>query len=401
MASRYHYNPGVIEVLVGGAGPAGSVAALVLARAGARVLLVDRARFPRDKLCGDTVNPGTMAVLRRLGLAAPVEAHGLPLDGMLVTGEHGVRVAGDYPSGVHARALVRRDLDAWLLKAAIDAGARFEQGVQVLEPLLYDGAGGAEVRGATVRTGEGRRLRLPAQLTIAADGRHSTLAFALGLARHPERPRRWAAGAYFQDVDGCSARGEMHVRARRYIGVAPLPGGLVNACLVTEDRRGFDEPTTLLREALAADPLLGDRFARARLVRPAIALGPLAVDSSAAGVAGLLLAGDAAGFIDPMTGDGIGFAIRGAELAARIGLWSLEHGHAAAHVRLAAERRLMFARKQRFNRALRALVSRPGSVRGAARAARLAPWLLRRLIAIAGDVDPGDPARAGGPSDKK
>ena len=378
----------MIEVLIAGAGPAGSVAALVLARAGSRVLLVDRARFPRDTLCGDLVNPGAMAVLRRLGLAARVEARGLPIEGMIVTGEGGLRVAGAYPGGVRARALVRRDLDAGLLSAAVEAGARFEEGVEVLEPLVYEGARGPEVRGAIVRARDGRQMRIPALLTLAADGRDSTLAFGLGLARHPERPRRWAAGAHFEGVEGCSAHAEMHLRARRYIGVAPVPDGLVSACVVTEDRRGLEDPTGLVHRVLAADPLLAGRFARARAVAPAIALGPLAVDASAAGMAGLLLAGDAAGFIDPMTGDGIGFAIRGAELAARIGLWGLEHGPATVLVRLAAERRMMFARKQRFNRALRALVASPASVWGAALGARLAPFLLRRAIAIAGDVAP-------------
>ena len=74
------------DVIVCGAGPAGSVAATVLARGGARVLMLDRARFPRDKLCGDTINPGALAVLRRLGLAEEFEAAALPVDGMIVTG---------------------------------------------------------------------------------------------------------------------------------------------------------------------------------------------------------------------------------------------------------------------------------------------------------------------------
>ena len=82
----------VLDVLIVGAGPAGTVAATVAARAGARVRLVDRARFPRDKLCGDTVNPGTIALLRSLGLADQVEARGLPVEGMLITGAEGVAV---------------------------------------------------------------------------------------------------------------------------------------------------------------------------------------------------------------------------------------------------------------------------------------------------------------------
>ena len=82
----------MIDVLIVGAGPAGAVAATVLARAGARVRIVDRARFPRDKLCGDTVNPGTIALLRGLGMGDRVEARGLPIEGMLITGADGVTV---------------------------------------------------------------------------------------------------------------------------------------------------------------------------------------------------------------------------------------------------------------------------------------------------------------------
>ena len=94
-----------LDVLVVGAGPAGAVAATLLARTGARVRIVDRATFPRDKLCGDTVNPGTIAILKRLGLAASIDACGLPIDGMRVSGDKGVLVEGRYPDGVSARAL--------------------------------------------------------------------------------------------------------------------------------------------------------------------------------------------------------------------------------------------------------------------------------------------------------
>jgi flavin-dependent dehydrogenase len=123
-------------------------------------------------------------------------------------------------------------------------------------------------------------------------------------------------------------------------------------------------------------------------VRPAVSLGPLAVDARASGMTGLLLAGDAAGFIDPMTGDGLRFAMRGAELAAAVALESLEKGTASADVRLADARRAEFARKQRFDRALRAIVARPAAVSAAAVGAWLAPALLKRVIGVAGDVVP-------------
>ncbi|HWW86843.1 MAG TPA: FAD-dependent monooxygenase, partial [Vicinamibacterales bacterium] len=85
------------DVLVIGAGPAGAVAAVVLARAGARVRILDRSSFPRAKLCGDTVNPGTLATLARLDLSDEIEERGLRVDGMVVTSEDGVAIEGRYP----------------------------------------------------------------------------------------------------------------------------------------------------------------------------------------------------------------------------------------------------------------------------------------------------------------
>ncbi|MBW8861503.1 MAG: FAD-dependent monooxygenase, partial [Acidobacteria bacterium] len=324
------------DVVIVGAGPAGACAGLVLARAGARVRILDRASFPRDKLCGDTVNPGSLARLRALGVADEIEARGLRVDGMLLTGERGVAVEGRYPDGVSGRAILRRDLDWILLQHAVDAGCDVEDGAAVRRALIEDGRGGRRVTGVAVSVG-GRDVALSAPIVIAADGRHSTLSFGLGLARHPPHPRRWAIGAYFEHfapaVPGTAPRvsdtsptpvrhgsdtgqtlGEMHVRRGRYIGVAAVPGGLTNVCVVRGSGPADPEladPRALLARELASDPVLRDRAAGARLVTTPVVLGPLAVDAVPVTVAGLLLAGDAAGFIDPMTGDGLRFAIRG------------------------------------------------------------------------------------------
>ena len=402
----------MIDVLIVGAGPAGAVAGAILARSGARVRLVDRATFPRDKLCGDTVNPGTLARLEVLGLADGIEARGLRVDGMLVTGEGDVAIAGRYPDRRVGRAIIRRDLDWLLLQRAIAAGCEFEPGVAVRRPIVDNGRRPPFVRGAVAGTvAASRELRAP--VTIAADGRRSTIAFGLGLARHPARPRRWAIGGYFENfapqttinaeiaehaekdalrvprVLRCtSVFGEMHVRRGRYIGVAPVPGGLTNVCLVRPagpaDAELADPAAMLVRE-LARDRALRDRAAGARLVGPPVVLGPLAVDVRDASIDGLLLAGDAAGFIDPMTGDGLRFATRGGELAAAAALQVLEHGWSGVHARLRAARRLEFGGKWRFNRVLRTLVSSPRGVDLAAAAARVAPAILRAVIARAGD----------------
>jgi flavin-dependent dehydrogenase len=224
-------------------------------------------------------------------------------------------------------------------------------------------------------------------VVVAADGRESRVARGAGLAFHPRWPRRWAVGAYFTGVGGMTALGEMHIRAGKYIGVAPLPGGLVNACVVTADRAALRSPVDLLTATLRNEAELAGRFAGARRVGPPVVLGPLAVDGRAAGVPGLLLAGDAAGFIDPMTGDGLRFAIRGAELAALEALRALEHGFGDAHVRLGRRRAFEFRAKWRFNRALRRMAGHPAAVRAAAAGAAIWPDGVRYAMQYAGDVD--------------
>jgi flavin-dependent dehydrogenase len=180
----------------------------------------------------------------------------------------------------------------------------------------------------------------------------------------------------------------MHVRAGHYLGIAPVPGPLTNVCLVTPWRAGdapLGDPRAAIFGALSRDPLLRDRFAGARMATTPVVLGPLAVDARDTSMDGLLLAGDAAGFIDPMTGDGLRFAIRGAELTAIAAVDALAHGWDGVHARLAQARRAEFAGKWRFNRVVRSLAASPSAVAFATAGARIAPAVLRRAMLYAGD----------------
>jgi flavin-dependent dehydrogenase len=233
---------------------------------------------------------------------------------------------------------------------------------------------------------DGRDVRVPAPFVIAADGRRSALAIPLRLTRQPARPRRWAIGAYFSGVQGLGPFGEMHVRRGQYCGVAPVPGDAANVCLVVPGPTRIDDPAALLAQTIAREPAIRDRFAGAAMVDRPVVLGPLAVDARDAGMDGLLLAGDAAGFIDPMTGDGLRFAIRGGELAAEAVLAALSGRQARPHVALRRARRREFAMKWRFNRAVRRLVAIGATVEAAGLVAAAAPWALRRAIRFAGDV---------------
>ena len=166
------------DVAVVGSGPAGSVAALILARAGAKVALVDKAGFPRDKACGDVVGPRGIALLRDLDLA-PATAGGVDVGEMVVVGPSGGRVRLPCFAGVgypgYGVAVPRQSFDAWLAHGAAEAGARPVRGrVEGLAARRerIDGVDGVELAG-------GRRLR--ADVVIGADGATSRVAEAAGL----------------------------------------------------------------------------------------------------------------------------------------------------------------------------------------------------------------------------
>src|SRR5262249_56107728 len=131
-----------------------------------------------------------------------------------------------------------------------------------------DSRSGRRVTGVFVGARGGGEHRVDAPVVVGADGRRSTVAFQLGLAKHPSRPRRWAIGAYYANwgqtpVAVSALFGEMHIRRNGYIGVAPVPGGLTNVCVVREVCGGdtsFHDPARLLANFLRPAPLLSHQF---------------------------------------------------------------------------------------------------------------------------------------------
>jgi flavin-dependent dehydrogenase len=328
-------------------------------------------------------------MLDRLGIAAPIRRRALPITGMDLTGPGGACVSADYPRGIHGVSLTRRELDLMLLEAAIAAGACFDSDVVVRAPLTT--ADTSRVVGVhAAASGDERNVH--ARVVIAADGRHSRLAFGLGLATYAPAPKRWAFGAYFGDVADLSSHGEMHIRTDGYIGIAPLPGGIANVCVVRELKNVFRaqraDADTSVRRAVESDPVLAPRFTRARQISGVTSLGAARRRCVGRRLCGLLVAGDAAGFVDPMTGDGLRFAIRGGELAAEAALRELSTG-APAWTSLREARNKEFAPKWRINRGLRALVASPGAVHVASQLARGWDAPVRALVSLAGDVIAG------------
>ena len=311
------------DSIVVGAGPAGSATALLLARTGARVLLLDRARFPREKPCSEYLSPESTRVLERLGphvLAAVAAASPAHLTGMKVVAPSGAGVVGRFET--FSFALPRTRFDTILRDAAQAAGAEVREGVKV-EELLYDDGAVAGV--ATRETGNARRDSYRARVVVGADGLRSVVARRLGIVR-TSAPRRIAFTAHVADARGVSDLGEMHVGRPGYVGLGPIGDGVTTVALVlplADARRG-----ERFFEELNRFPGVAGRFDARRMVRRVLATGPFARRSRrpvAAG-GGALLVGDAADFFDPFTGQGIYSALRGAELAAAAILAALTSG---------------------------------------------------------------------------
>jgi len=390
------------EVLVVGGGPAGAATAAFLARAGMDVLVVDRARFPRDKPCAEYLSPQASRVLSELGLLARIEGAGAAaLRGMRVRAPDGHEIRGDFAASHGFRgfrdrglALPRRQLDAILLDGARAAGARVMEGARVRD--LQRGAGG-RVEGLLVEA-NGAVRPLAAPLVIGADGLRTVVGRRLGLVRTGRFPRRMAVVAHYRGVAGIGDCGEMHVDRAGYVGLADVGGGITNVAVVVpwgDAHRIAGDPARFLAQWLAERPHLAPRFATAACVSEARAVGPFNQRARRAWAPGVALVGDAADFFDPFTGEGIYAALRGAELLTGYAFEAARARDGGRHdVALAAWDRCLrdeFRGKRLVERAVGTAVAFPALLNRAARVLSRRRDMADLLVGVTGDfVPPGE-----------
>ena len=387
------------DAVIVGAGPAGATTALLLARAGASVLLVDRARFPRDKACSEYLSPATTEILDRLGgdvLAAVEGAAHAKLYGMKVVAPCGAAMCGRFRGGPrpYSFALPRTTFDAILLAAAARAGAHVSEATTVENLVWEKGA----VAGVVARSGNGQRVTCNARIVVGADGLRSVVARRLGLVRSSP-PRRVAFTAHVAGVTGIDGLGELHVSKRGYVGLGPVGGDITTVALVLPlatvrkesrtDRGGRDFRRNFFAE-LEQFPGLAGRFDPRRLVRDVLATGPFAQWSRTAVApgGGAVLVGDAADFFDPFTGQGIYAALRGAELAAEC-LMPIRGPFAAAVLApYARARRREFAGKWLLERLIGVGVGWPALTDRVVRRLARRPDLADLLVSATGNIIP-------------
>jgi geranylgeranyl reductase family protein len=302
-----------VDVVVVGAGPAGSAAAAGLARAGARVLLVEAARHPRPKACAEYASPRIAEELARIGLP-PHAWTGLavPLAGMeMHAGGHAARVGyADRRGPRSAWGVDRRTFDARLAEHAAASGAELREGTRAVR-LAWDAG---RVCGVHLRSGSGEAARVTSGHVIGADGARSSVARMLGVERPVRFPRRLGLVAHHAGIDDLCDHGEMHVGDGYYVGLAPTPGGELNVGMALP-MDGAASARARYDAAIAGLPAVAHRLRNSPRLTPIRGAAP--IGHRVAGVAGpgWLLVGDAAGFVDPFTGEGIHRALRSARAA--------------------------------------------------------------------------------------
>ena len=384
------------DAIVVGAGPAGSAVAILLAEHGHSVLLLDKAAFPRPKLCGEYLSPEASRILDRLGVLKAVDTAGaVPLRGMRITAPDGTVLEGRYPTEGpyrgyrdHALAIPRLTFDQILLDRARALPVEVRERHRV-EDLLLDGDRVVGVRGVGP-DGAGFEARSP--LVVGADGRQSLVARRLDLIES-HALRRMALLTYVEGIGGFRDLGEIYVDPPDYAILNPVAPGTVSLSLVVPLRHATPYSGKLdafFHARLKQLDHLRPRIATMRPVGPVAALGPLAYRVKPPRHAGVLLVGDAAGFYDPFTGEGIYTALRSAELAAEVGHRALVRGDCSRAV-LAPYRRARrqaFRDKERVTRLLQMVIGRRWLANLVAHRLVRRPDLLGLLMGVIGDFVP-------------
>jgi flavin-dependent dehydrogenase len=316
------------DVIIAGGGPAGASAATYLAMRGARVLLAEQKRFPREKLCGEFISPECAAHFERLGVIDRMLAAGpAHLNETVFYARNGKSVC--VPStwlGANGSALglSRAEMDERLLRRAGEAGVTVLEDAPVVD-LLFEKA---EVRGVALKNG-GNQISYRAPVTIDATGRARALARRVGPHRpNSNRARLVAFKSRLEDARVAPGACEIYFYRGGYGGLSSIEDGRSNLCFIAsarDVRACAADAERVMREIVCQNARAAHTLAKARARSPWLAVTLESFGRhEIAPAKGLLTIGDAASFIDPFSGSGMLMALESGELVAEVILDHLE-----------------------------------------------------------------------------
>jgi geranylgeranyl reductase family protein len=398
------------DVIVVGAGPSGSTAAYYLAQAGRNVLLIEKSRFPREKVCGDGLTPRAVKALVAMGVDVSEQAGWLRNKGLRVIGG-GMRLELDWPElgnfPGYGLVRTRAALDEQLARRAQSAGAKLLEGTTVTGPVLDDDGRIVGVETAGEDEGKPASRNYRARVIVAADGNSSRLSVAMGLRKRDDRPMGVAVRTYYtsprHDDDYLESWLDLWDGDRLLPGYGWIFGmgdgtsnvglGLLN----TSTAFGNTDYKELLRRWLRSMPEEWG-YTEANRTEPVRGAAlPMGFNRTPHYHRGLLLAGDAAGMVNPFNGEGIAYAMESGEILARVIAQALARPTAAG-----ADRVLRtypdalqdaYGRYYTLGRVFVGLIGRPKLMRYATSRGMSHPQLMKfalKLLANLSDPRDGD-----------
>jgi menaquinone-9 beta-reductase len=392
------------DVIVVGAGPAGSTLAFYLATAGLDVLVLEKSHFPREKVCGDGLTPRAVRALTAMGVPLDESDGWLRNKGLRIIGGGG-RIELDWPdlSSFPGYGLVRTrlDFDEILARHAQKAGARLLEGHNVTGPVRDDRTG--RVTGVIAQeavNGDRVERTYRARVVVAADGNSSRLSVAMGLRKRDDRPLGVAVRTYYtsprHDDDYLEAwldlwDGDKLLPGYGWIfgmgdGTSNVGLGLLN----TSEAFGNIDYRVLLRRWLASMPPEWG-FSEENRTQPIRGAAlPMGFNRTPHYTNGLLLAGDSGGMVNPFNGEGIAYAMESGEIAARVIVQALGRPTAAAAETVLRtyprELKDAYGGYYTLGRTFVQAIGHPAFMRFATRHGVKRPWVMRFTMKLLGNL---------------